>query len=127
MLKYAHKPKKEKSVKVYGRNLRVSEKHSKIVCRAITNTRVANARKLLQNLINEKASIKGKYYTKTSMEILSLLTSAENNAEFKGMDAERMVVHASAHRGFTYHTPRRFKLARRAARITNLQLVLEEK
>jgi len=127
MLKYAHNPKPEKSVKVYGRNLRISVKHSKVVCKAITGTTMSKARKLLENLIEERVSLGGKYYTKTVNEALNLLKLAGSNAEFKGMDPERMVVHASAHQGFTYRTPRRFKLARRQAKITNLQIVMEEK
>jgi ribosomal protein L22 len=127
MLKYARNPRPEKSVKVYGRNLRISSKDSAIVCRAISNTTVAKARHLLQNLSSEKVNLDGKYYTKTVNETLNLLRLAEGNAESKGMDADRLLVHASAHQGFTYQTPRRFKLARRQAKMTNLQIVLEER
>ena len=127
MLKYARKTNPKKSVKVYGRNLRISTKDSTEVCRAVTNTSAAKAMQLLQNLATEKVSLKGKYYTKTVGEMLVLLRLAGSNAEAKGLDPERMLVHASAHQGFTYQTPRRFKLARRQGKMTNLQIVLEER
>ena len=125
MLKYAINPKANKSVKVHGRNIRVSTKHSAIVCKAISGTTLEKAHRMLESVIAARTSINGKYFTKTSSELLLLLGSAKSNAEFKGFDAERMMVHASAHRGFSYSTPRRFKLARRQGRMTNLQIVLE--
>ncbi len=127
MLKYARKANPKKSVRAYGRNLRISTKSSVIVCKAITNTSIEKARKKLQNLISEKDDLDGKYYTKCTKEILGLLNTAESNAESKGLEPEKMVVHASAHKGFSYRTPRRFKLARRTGRMTNVQVVLEER
>jgi large subunit ribosomal protein L22 len=127
MLKYAREAKPSKSVKVYGRNLRISTKSSAIVCKAISNTSLAKAKKTLENLIAEKQNLNGKYYTKVTKEMLNLVKTAESNAEFKGLDTEKMVTHASAHKGFNYRTPRRFKLARRTGRMTNIQVVLEER
>jgi len=127
MLKYANNPNPKKSVKVYGRNLRISTKSSVHVCKAITRTSALKAKNLLQNLSAEKVSLDGKYYTKVVGEMLDLLKLAESNAESKGLDADKMVVHASAHQGFTYQTPRRFKLARRQSKMTNLQIILEER
>ena len=126
-MKYTRNPNPKKSVKVYGRNLRISTKSSVNVCRAMSNTSAAKAMKLLQNLASQRVSLDGKYYTKPVGELLDLLKLAENNAEAKGLDPEKMVVFASAHQGFTYQTPRRFKLARRTAKMTNLQIVLEER
>jgi large subunit ribosomal protein L22 len=127
MVGYARNPNPEKSVRVYGRNLRISTKDSTKVCRAVSNTSAAKAMNLLLNLATEKVSLEGKYYTKSVGEMITLLKLAESNAEAKGLDPERMLVHASAHQGFTYQTPRRFKLARRRGKMTNLQIVLEER
>ena len=127
MLKYARNPKHGKSVKVYGRNLRISTKHSVEISRAISNTTLAKSKRILQNLVDKKAGIDGKYYTKASGEMLDLIKSGESNAEFKGLEPEKMIVHASAHQGFSYFTPRRFKLARKRSHITNIQIVLEER
>lgn len=126
MWKYALNPKKEKSVKVFGRALRVSRKNSVAVCREISGKPLPKAKALVERLVNAEQNLDGKYYTNASKAILELLKSAENNAEFKGMEAERLIVNASVHQGFRFFRPRRFKLRRRMRKVTNIQLVLKE-
>jgi len=123
-MKFAYNPDPKKSVKVYGRSIRVSTKNSATVCSAVTGTTLAKAKRMLENLIAQKNSLDGRYYTKISGELLGLLKSAESNADFKGMDADSMVVHASAHKAFKFRTPRRFKLGRKVRHLTNFQVVL---
>ena len=127
MLRYARSPKPEKSAKVYGRNLRISRKSSVIVCKALTGLSLEKGNKLLENLITQKQSLDGKYYTNVSKQLSKLIAQAENNAEFKGLDTSRLIIHASAHKGFTFWRPRRFKLRRRKRKMTNIQIVLEQK
>ncbi|MCK4714484.1 MAG: hypothetical protein KAT35_02840 [Candidatus Aenigmarchaeota archaeon] len=128
MLKYALNPlKKKDTVKVYGRGLRISAKDSKILCSKISGKSLPKAKAFLERLLEQKQSLDGKYYTKTSGEILDLLKSAENNIEFKGLEAERMIVSASAHQGFRFMRPRRFKMRRQQRKVANVQLVLHQK
>lgn len=127
MLKYAQNPKPGNSVKVYGRNLRISRKSSAIVCRVLTGFNLDKGKRLLENLIAQKESLDGKYYTNVAKELSLLLRQAESNAEFKGLDTSRLFIHASAHKGFTFWRPRRFKLRRRKRKMTNIQLVLEQR
>jgi ribosomal protein L22 len=127
MLKYAYNPDPKRSAKVYGRNLRISTKSSVTLCRTITGMKYEKGKKFLEDLINRKKSLNGKYYTKTAAEILNILESARNNAEVKDLDVDKLFIHASAHSGFKFYTPRRFKLRRRKAKNTNIQIVLEEK
>jgi len=127
MNKYAYKPKTKKSVKVYGNGLRVSTKSSVTICKAVTGMSLPKAQKLTENLVEKKTSLGGKYYTGVASEMTSLLKRAEANTEFKGLEPERMIVHASAHKGFSFRTPRRFKLRGRKRKITHIQLVLEQK
>ncbi len=127
MRRYTLNPKPEKSVKVFGRALRISNKNSVTVCRAITGMNLEKGNTLLESLINQKAGINGKYYTNVAKELSNLLKSAESNAEFKGLDTEKLFIHASAHKGFTFWRPRRFKLRRRKRKITNVQIVLEQR
>jgi len=124
MLKYSLKTDAKKSSRAYGRNLRISTKSSIIVCRVINGMRLGKAESLLEGLVSGKRSLKGKHYTKTSGELLGLLKSARSNADAKGLDADAMIVMASANRGFRMWTPRRFKLRRTAGRNTNVQMVL---
>ena len=127
MQRYALEPKTEKSVKVFGRGLRISTKNSVIMCRAITGMILPKAQSLVENLLTRQQSLDGKYYTNVCKELLPLLKLAESNSEFKGLDPSRMFIHASAHEGFTFHTPRRFKRRGRKKKVTHLQLVLQKR
>jgi large subunit ribosomal protein L22 len=127
MLRYAFNPLNRNHVKVYGRGLRISGKDSKILCGKINGRQLAKAKAFLERLVEQKQNLEGKYYTKASGELLELLKSAENNAEFKGLDAERLVVIASVHKGFRYMRPRRFKMRRQQRKVTNVQVVLQQK
>ena len=127
MNKYALNPDLRKSARVYGRSLRISTKSSKIVCKAITGKNLDKGRKLLEGMASQERDLEGKYYSNTTREILNLLKSAEANAEFKGLDLSRTIIHASAHQGFAFMRPRRLKMRRTKRKITNIQMVLMEK
>jgi large subunit ribosomal protein L22 len=127
MLRYSLNPVNRNHVKVYGRGLRISGKDSKILCGKINGKQLAKAKALLERLVGQTQSLDGKYYTKASAEILELLKSAENNAESKGLDAERLVVNASVHKGFRFMRPRRFKMRRQQRKVTNVQVILQQK
>ena len=127
MNKYALNPNPKKSARAYGRALRISGKSSTIVCRAISGKNLAKGKGLLQDLIDQKRDLDGKYYTNSSKEILNIVKSAESNAEFKGLDLNRLIIFASAHKGFTFIRPRRLKMRRTRRKMTNIQIVLQEK
>jgi ribosomal protein L22 len=127
MHKYVMNPRPEKSVKVFGRGLRISLKSSVRVCRAITGLSLPRGRKLVEDLMSGKRSLDGKYYTNVAREISALLRLAEANSEFKGLDPSRMFIHASSHKGFTFQTPRRFKHRGKTRKITHIQLILEQR
>ncbi len=127
MLKYALKSGEGNSAKAYGRALGISAKKSVFLCSRITGMNVEKAESLLEGLSKEKRNIRGKFYTKTAGEILDLLLSAKSNAEFKGLDTARLIIHASAHKGFRFYRPRGWKHRREKKKITNVQIVLVEK
>ncbi|MBL7206274.1 MAG: hypothetical protein ISS36_01605 [Candidatus Aenigmarchaeota archaeon] len=127
MLKYTYEPNPKKSVKVFGSGLRISTKSSAVICDEITGKQLDKGKRLLQDLVLQKRSLRGKYYTNVSKEILNILQSAENNAEFKGLDPSKLHIHASAHKGFRFWRPRRFKVRRQRRKVTNIQFVLEVK
>jgi large subunit ribosomal protein L22 len=127
MHRYAYNPKQEKSAKAYGRGLRVSQRSSNIVCSRISGMNLDRGRKFLMNLLIQKESIGGKHYTNVVKEMLSMLRSAESNAEFKGLEPSRLLIHASAHKGFAFYRPRGWKRRREKVKMTNMQIVLEER
>jgi large subunit ribosomal protein L22 len=127
-MKYAYKPSSSNYVRVCGQGLRISRKHSIAICKKLTGCSLAKGKLLLENLINGKRTIDGKhYFTKASNAILNLLNSAEKNAEFKGLDTDRLIIHAWAGKGYTFLRPRRAKLRGQQRRITHIQITLEQK
>ena len=72
MIKYALNPKPEKSVKVYGRAIRISRKSSVTVCRYITGKSLKSGKSFLEGMISKTSDLNGKYYTNVAAEILGL-------------------------------------------------------
>ena len=127
IMDYARNPNQKKSARVYGRDLRISPKSSVTVCKALSGRSLDRGKKMLLDLLIQRDSLNGKYYTKTAKEIMRILGSAEHNAEFKGLDPGRLMIFASAHKGFGFWRPRSFKRRRERRKMTNIQIVLEER
>ena len=87
--------------------------------------RLEKGKSLLQDMLDQKRSLDGKYYTNTTRQLLNMLKSAEANAESKGLDTENLHIHATAHKGFSFFRPRGWKRRRERAKVTHLQVVLE--
>lgn len=106
--------------KAMGKEMRVSPKDSIEVCRAIKDMPLKEAKELLESVIRKERSIPysrhrkkrahrkgsgrsaGGYPVKAARNILDVLENVEANAEYKGMDTERLkVIHASAQKGIT--------------------------
>ncbi len=127
MVEYTLNLNPKKSAMAYGRALRISTKSSVTVCRTISGMNLLKGKRLLGDLIMEKRGLDGKYYTNASKEILNVVKSAEMNAEFRGLDTGRLVIFASAHKGFSFIRPRRLKMRRTRRKMTNIQIVLQQK
>ncbi|MCS7125329.1 MAG: 50S ribosomal protein L22 [Aigarchaeota archaeon] len=106
-----------KTVKASLREVDVSPKFSREVCRAIIGLSIPKAKKLMEDVIAKKKMIPyrryrkkraqhaqtkgpGGYPVKVAKLMLKLLESLEANAEFKGLDPEQVVIrYAVAHKG----------------------------
>lgn len=141
--KYAFKDyNKESMARVLGKDISISTKHSVLICNALRNKPVKRAKALLENVIEKREAIPytrynkdtahkpgkigpGKYPMKACGEILALLKSAVSNAQFKGLNTDRLeVVHVCAHmasRPFHYGRQRR-----RLTKRTHIEIVLKE-
>ncbi len=112
----------------YGKaTLSISTRHAIKVCRAINRRKLKIAKDLLNNLVNEKADLRGKYYTKTAKEILKTLETVEHNAKQKNLNLEDLIVFASASKGFTQYRLRRKSKHGKKMKISNIQIVLRVK
>lgn len=140
----------EKTAKASGREIRVSHKAAREVCRAVKGMMLSNAKTYLRDVIAKKRAVPFKRYTKklghrgglekafagrypvkTSQQILRVLEAAEANAENKGLDIDRLhILHASAYPGMKIkrYTPRAHgRASPKYETTTHIEIVLEEK
>lgn len=117
-------------VKASAREVNISPKHAREICKSIKGMTLTKARKFLQDVIAKRVAVPfrryhlqvshksstngyvaGRYPVKAAEVFLKLLDNLENNASFKGMDVEKVViVHANAYKGLTIkdYVPRAF-------------------
>lgn len=125
-----------------GVALPISYKHSYEICNFIKHKNLADAKKMLQDVVEKKIAVPykrfdfdlahkrkigpGRYPEKTSLEFIKLLESVEANAQFKGLNTSNLViVHLSAHKAAkAWHYGR---LSRRRMKRTNVEVCVEEK
>jgi large subunit ribosomal protein L22 len=140
----------EKTVKASGREIRVSHKSAREVCRTIKGMMLTQAKQYLRDVVAKKKPVPfrrfrkksghrhglekafaGRYPVKAASQILKVLGNAEANAENKGLDTERMrIIHAATSQGMKV---KRF-MPRAQGRTTphfdtpvHVEIVLEEK
>ena len=107
-----------KHVSASIREKKISHKHAREVSVAIKGLTVEKARDYLQSVIEHKRSIpfrrfknqvghrtdpgvmSGRYPQKAAKEILKLIDNLESNAEYKGIDLDRLrIINATVHKG----------------------------
>jgi len=109
----------EKTVKASGREIRVSHKAAREICKAIKGMMLTQAKQYLRDVMAKKKAVPykrfrkklghrhglekafaGRYPVKAAAKILKVLEGAEANAENKGLDTDRMrVIHAASSQG----------------------------
>ncbi len=115
------------SAKAFGS--KISFKKSIEICDELRGKKLSFAKTLLQNLIDRKESLDGKYHTDTAKEFLTLLNSAEANAKQKNLDANKLFIKTmKADKGYKFIRPKSLaKFRGRQAKVTNLQITVEER
>jgi large subunit ribosomal protein L22 len=100
------------------REKQISHKHAREIAVAIKGLSIEKARDYLQNVISMKNAVpfrrynkqvghksdpgvmSGRYPQKSATEFLKLLDNLESNAEYKGMDLDRLkIINATVHKG----------------------------
>ena len=140
----------EKTAKASGRELKVSHKASREVCKAIKGKMLTDAKEYLRDVIAKKRAIpymrynkklphrhgivnafSVRYPIKASAQILNVLESAQSNAENKGLDVDRLrIIHAAAYPGMKLkrYTPRAHgRASPKYDLLTHVEIVLDEK
>lgn len=107
-----------KHVRAAVREKGISPKHAREVAKVIKGKSIEKARDYLQDVLALKRAVpfrryknqvghrsdpgvmSGRYPAKAAKEFIKLLDNLESNAEYKGMDLDRLkIVSANAHRG----------------------------
>jgi len=117
---YAYKPADEtKAAKAMGYEMPISFKHAVEICAAIRGKKVEDAIKYLEDVVAMKRAVPfkkykkkvahksglekwyaGRYPQKAAKYILKVLKNLEANAEYKGLEKDKLViVHAQAKKG----------------------------
>ena len=114
--------------KACSHNLRISVKNAKVVCKSVRGMYLKKAKKFLEDVLKEKRSINGKYYSKTTKEVLNIIKSAEKNAEFKNLDTDNMyILHIAALDGtHMYRRRRKYRFGTKI-KSAHLEVILKEK
>jgi large subunit ribosomal protein L22 len=121
---------KSKHVRASLREIQISHKHAREVALAIRGMYLNKAREFLENVtvlkqpvayrrykneVGHRSNLQGfpagRFPVKTSKEFLRLLDNLEANAEYKGMDLDRLkLIHISAYPGVKIErsTPRAY-------------------
>lgn len=140
----------EKTAKASGRELKISHKAAREVCKAIKGMMLNDAKQYLRAVAAKKKAIPytrynkklphrhgliktfaGRYPIKASQQILDVLESAQSNAENKGLDVDRLrIMHAAAYQGIKLkrYTPRAHgRASPKYNTTTHVEIVLDEK
>ena len=107
-----------KHVRASIREKKISHKHAREVATAIKGLTIEKARDYMLSVVSKDRAIpfrrfknqvghrsdpgmmSGRYPEKTATEFLKLLDNLESNAEYKGMDMDRLkIINATAHKG----------------------------
>lgn len=139
----------DKTAKASGREINISHKHAREICKEIKGKLLDDAVKYLEEVAKKKKSVPfrrfhkkighrsdlvgwhtGRYPVKASEEIIKILKNAENNAEFKGLEVDRLlIVHAAAQKGRPLKRifPRAFgSSSPKVNTLTHVEIVVEE-
>ena len=100
------------------REKEISHKHAREIAVAIKGMSIEKARDYLQNIITKQRAVPfrryknqvghksdpgmmaGRYPQKSAIEFVKVLDNLESNAEYKGMDLDRLkIVNATVHKG----------------------------
>ena len=111
---------KARHVRASVREKSISHKHSREIAIAISGKSIEKAREFLENVVAKKEAVPyrryhnevahrsnirdgfsaGRFPQKAAKEFLKLLDNLESNAEYKGMDLDRLrIVSAVVHKG----------------------------
>ncbi len=148
MAGYSAEAPPKNTARAIGRELRISVKHSIEIAREVRGMMVEDALEYLERVIEKKQPVAfkrhnryiahkkgkgfgpGRYPVNAARAFIRILEDAQNNAIYKGLNSEEMVIrHIAAQRGRVYKgwRPRARGRSSPKNRVTaNIEVILEE-
>ncbi|RLI99191.1 MAG: hypothetical protein DRP06_04050 [Candidatus Aenigmatarchaeota archaeon] len=125
---YSIKVEGDNVAKAYSNNLRISVKNAKPVCKSVRGLGLPVAKQFLEDVLKAKRNIGGRYYPKTTKEVLNIILSAEKNAEFKNLDIKNMyILHIASLEGTHMHRRRHKRNIGSRIKAAHLEVILKER
>lgn len=108
---------------------RISLIHSMAILKAIRGKRLEAGKKFLEELLDQKRSLHGKYYPTAAKKILEMLEAVEANAKVKDLTVEKLFIKtAKADKGFRFMRPRtRWRLRGRKVKSATVLIEVAER
>ena len=146
-VKYSRESNPSTSSRAMGYELHISPKHSREICSKIKKMRTSAAKQYLEDVISLKKAVPfkrynggvghrrgrmaaGRYPVRAASEILAVLINAENSAEDKGLEPDRMrIAHIATKKGRTIRGIMPRAMGRATAKNTEtvtVEIILEE-
>ena len=146
-IKYSCESDPRTSSRAMGYELHISPKHSREICSTIKKMKTPKAKQFLENVIALKQAVPfkryngnvghrrgkmaaGRYPVRAATEILKVLTNAEQGAEDKGLEPDRMrLAHTATKMGRTIRGTMPRAMGRATAKNTEtvtVEIILEE-
>jgi large subunit ribosomal protein L22 len=139
----------EKTVKASGREIRVSHKHAREICRTLKGMKLVQAKTFLLDVMEKKKAVPfrryqkkaghrkgldhafaGRYPINAASKILKILQGAQANAENKSLDVDKLqIIHAATSKGMKVKrfTPRAHgRASPKFDTLTHVEIVLGE-
>ncbi|MBO4301843.1 50S ribosomal protein L22 [Methanosarcinaceae archaeon] len=146
-LNYSVPSDKDTSARAMASELHISFKKTREICHYIQGMKVSHAKKILDDVVIMKQAVpfkrhhdgcghrkgpmaNGRYPVNAAIEVLKLIENAESNAEYKGLEPERMritTIHANRGRVIRGMFPRaRGRASPKNTTTVNIELIISE-
>ncbi len=146
MVGYTQQTDPDTTARAIGKEMPISPKHSREICRMLRGKNVDVAIRMLEEVVELKRPVPfarfkgyvshkkgvgpGRYPQKSAQAILKTVESAKHNAEYKGLDTENMkisVITANLGRTIPGYMPRAYGRSTKWNQQTvNIEVILEE-
>jgi large subunit ribosomal protein L22 len=141
---YTYQGDTEKTARALGSEVNVSPKNANEVCKTIKGMKVNVALGYLDRVVKKESHVPytrfnkkvphrrggqpGRYPEKAAREVKKVLENAKNNAEYKGLDNEKLKIrHANAYKAMTLQRTKPKGRARpHNIELTNIEIVVSE-